>query len=444
MGRMVGARLFGVIKMTYKYTNASMAIVPKGQTEPKNQYIELFQETLNDQFYNSADWWNIEEETSVGSQVYAHLDVRVNHVINAETGLKLGDDWKTILFKDVDHNIELGKQYIFDSNTWLTINTEIIKNLTGTCTVRRCNNTLRWIEESTGAYYEEPCCIEYLVKEPRDYFTTGSPFTTPGGFLHIVMQFNERSNLINENQRFLFGNPEHWVCYKVVGTGINDFANLETYDSSTAKILTLDLVANFVNNELDDITNGIADVNTNLYTIALNHSTATGNVGNTIQLSSSITYNGKSVTRTVLWTSSDATKATVSTTGLVTLVALGTCTITGTIEGNAVHADCVTTVATGTLVNNEVRISPDTNYILEGTNRTYSVYLYENNVIQADVFTITCSANSVPTTNYTFSQTGVNAFKVTNILRDVSSYLTISCVSGSNTKSFNVYLRGAW
>ena len=253
--------------MAYKYTNASMAVSGKS---PKNSYIEVFQRTLDDQFYNSSDWWTIKEEYPIKSKLYKDIDVRINHVINAETGLKLGDDWKTVLFKEIDHNIELGKLYSFDENVWLTVNTEVIKNLTGTCTIRRCNNTLRWIDETTGAFYEEPCCIEYLVKEPRDYSTSGSPFMTPGGFLHIELQFNDITNKIKQNQRFLFGNVQHWTCYKVVGTGINDFRNSHTYDKTTASILVLDLIANFVNDELDDIVNGIADVNTNLYAISIN------------------------------------------------------------------------------------------------------------------------------------------------------------------------------
>lgn len=428
----------------YKYIPSSLASVPKKSRDPKNQYIELFQKTLTDQFYNSSDWWTIQEETSIGSQEYSNIDVRINHVINAETGLKLGDDWKTVLFPDVDHNIELGRQYIFDNNTWLTINTEYIKNLTGTCTIRRCNNTLRWIDEPTGAYYEEPCCIEYLVKEPRNYATAGSPFITPGGFLQIQMQFNSRSNKINENQRFLFGNSEHWTCYKVVGTGLNDFRNNETYNNNSAKILSLDLVADFVNNELDDIVNGIADVNTNVYTITLNKIAAQGAIGSTVQLIPSITYNGKSATRTVTWESSDTRIAAVSSSGLVSLLALGNCTITGTIENNPVHADCSITVSASPIVSSVVVISPDSNFVLEGASKAYSVYLYEDDSAQADTFTITCENNSVPAGSFTFTQDDGNHFTVSNILKDVNSYLTITCVTGIITKSFNIYLKGGW
>jgi hypothetical protein len=428
----------------YKYIPASLAFVPRGSTSPKDEWTGISAETLKQQFYNSSDWWTIHEETSVGSQTYVDVDARVNTVINAVTGLKLGDDWKNLLFKETDHAIELGKHYVFDNSTWVTVNTELIKNLYGTCTIRRCNNTLRWIDEPTGIYYEEPCCIEYMVKEPRDYATAGSPFMTPGGFIHITMQFNERSNKIKQNQRFLFGNQGHWTCYKVVGTGINDFKNVETYDNDSAKVLSLDLVANFVNDELDDVTNGIADVHTNAYTITLDKSSAEGSVTGTIQLTPTVTYNGDTVTtRTVIWETSNAVIATVNTSGLVTLKANGTCTITAGIENNPVSDTCTIVVKNSPAVNNNVVISPSTNYILEGKSRTYTVYLYENDVVQADTFTITCDAHTVPAANYTFTPSA-NGFVIANVLRDVSSYLTITCTSGTNTKTFDVYLRGAW
>ena len=428
----------------YKYILPDLNIRAGIPTTPKDSYTELFQETLNNQFYNASNWWTITEETSNGSAVFADVDVRIAHVINSETGLKLGDDWKTLLFKDVDHDTQLGRLYVFDDNTWLTINTEFVKNLTGTSTIRRCNNTMRWVDETTGIFYEEPCSIEYMVKEPRDYLTSGSPFATPGGFLHIEMQFNERTNLIRENQRFLFGNPNHWTCYKVVGTGLNDFKNQETYDNESANILSMDLIANFVNDELDDVVNGIADVNTNLYTITLNKATAAGIPTDTIQLTPTVTYNGKSATRTVLWTTSNALIATVSTSGLVTLVANGACNITGTIDGNTANDVCAITVSATPVVNSHVLIAPDTNFVLEGVTNTYSAYLYEDDVVQVDTFTITCNRNSVPAVNFTFTQTDGNHFTILNTLRDSSSYLTITCTVGAVVKTFNIYLRGGW
>jgi hypothetical protein len=329
----------------------------------------------------------------------------------------------------------------------MTINTEIVKNLTATSTVRRCNNTLRWIDEPTGAIYTEPCIIEYEVKEAREHATQGSPFMTPGGFLKIYTQFNPQTSKINQNQRFLFGNKDHWTCYKVVGTGINDFRNATTYDNTKAQILVLDLIANFTNDELDDFVNRIEEVHSNVYAVTLNKSTAEGAPAGTIQLLANVSDYENNVTSQITWTTSDKNIATVSESGLVTLVATGSCIITANVTGNPASASALITVTNTPAVNNEIRISPDKNYVLEGSQQNYSVYLYQDDVQQANSFTFTCNPNGVPSTNYVFTVVDGNNFRISNSLRDLYSYLTIHCVSGSASqyvKDFDIYLRGAW
>jgi len=433
----------------YKFTVASEYSGAKKGDTPKDQYIELFQKTLDEQFYNSSSWWTIREETSIGSGSYEPIDVRINHVINAETGLKLGDDWKTVLFSDLNHQLDLGRRYEFNNSTWLIINIEVIKNIAATCTIRRCNNTLRWIDEPTGAYYVEPCAIEYQVKEPRNYITQGSPYPTPGGFLKIYAQLNNNTKKINENQRFLFGNTGHWVCYKVTGTGINDFTNVSTYDNDSAHILTLDMSADFVNSELDDVEDGVCDVYTNVYSVALNSGSISGSPTGTMQLNADVIYNGHSVSRPMKWVSSNDSIATVSGnsgSATVNFISNGSCIITASVEDNPAEDTCWVTVSASPTINNVILISPNTNYVLEGGEREYSVYLYENNVQSSGSFVITCDGHTVPSTSYTFTQTDGNHFTIANAMRDLTSYLTIECTTGSvvSPKTFDVYLRGAW
>jgi len=267
---------------------------------------------------------------------------------------------------------------------------------------------------------------------------------TPGGFLHIEMQFNSRSNLIKENQRFMFGNPEHWTCYKVIGTGINDFRNTLTLNNDSAKILTLDLTADFVNEELDDIINGIADVNTNLYTLSINQTNVEGAPLQTYQLLTHITYNGRTVERDVVWESSNEKIATVNSSGLVTFKTAGTCQIKAKIKDNPVFSSSLITVTNTPNINTAIMISPNVNYILEGVQKDFSVFLYENDVEQADVFTISCNPNLVPTSSYTFEQLDGNHFRIKNIRRNDVSFLTIQCSSGANIKTFDIFLRGGW
>ena len=431
--------------MAYRYTQIESDARAKKGVNPKNNYVELFQETLNGQFYNSSNWWTIQEETSLGSRVYQDVDVRIAHTINAETGLKIGNDWKTLYFISTDKAVDVGNFYKFDDNTWITTNVEKTKNLTVTCTIRRCNNTLRWIDEDTGAIYEEPCVLEYLIKEPRDYATQGSPFKVPGGFIHIEMQLNLITKKITHNKRFLIGNDSRWSAWRVVGAGVNNYKNTETYDMDSAKILSLDLIADFLNPESDNVDTGIADYKTNVYTVTMSSSAISGSPTDIFTLGTTLLYNGHSASRPMAWSSSDTDVATASS-GIITFVSAGSCTITANINDNtSACGTCVATVSASPSTNNEIVISPNQNYMLEGVSGSFGVFLYSNGVKQVDTFTITVEDNAVPTTSYVFSASA-NAFMVSNVLRNDSSYLTVSCTTGSviATKEHSVYLRGAW
>ncbi|MBI1810251.1 MAG: Ig-like domain-containing protein, partial [Gemmatimonadetes bacterium] len=65
--------------------------------------------------------------------------------------------------------------------------------------------------------------------------------------------------------------------------------------------------------------------------------------------------------RTVTWTTSDSTKATVSASGLVTAIATGSASITATSEGKTASADINIPVQVGS-----VKVSPDTAFMLVG------------------------------------------------------------------------------
>jgi hypothetical protein len=267
---------------------------------------------------------------------------------------------------------------------------------------------------------------------------------TPGGFLHIEVQLNSRTNLIDPNQRFLFGNQNHWTGYKVIGTGINDFRNNTTYDNDSAKVLTLDLIADYVNEQLDDTVNGIADVYENLYTIELNEDSIEGSSGDTLQLYASITYNGETVSRDVTWSTSSSSIADVNSSGLVTFNSNGSCVITVSLSDNPEEDTCNVLVTDTPSDNRAIVILPDKNYVLEGVTQSYSVYLYINGVQQPDNFTFTCNPNDVPEDNYTFTAVNGHNFTISNIKKDVSSYLTVNCVSGTDTRDINIELKGAW
>jgi hypothetical protein len=412
---------------------------------PKETYTKLLQQTLNKEFYNSTDWYTVEEETVLRSETYQNVDVRINNVVAPTTGDNVEDDYKKILFKELNHSVDLGRLYRFDSNFWLTINVDKIKTLFQTVVVKRCNNVLRWLDEETGALYEVPCSIGYLIKENRDYATAGSAVVVPSGMVDCYFQINSKTNKIKPNQRFLFGNPSNWTAYRVEGGGINNFNNQETFDNNSAALGRFSLAVDFVNKQTDDLVNGIANAYDNQYVVTLDQSSISGNATQTIQLRASVTLNGESVVRTLIWSSNNTSIATVNSSGLVTLVSAGSCIITCSLSNNSsVYDTTSVTVGVSPVDNYQVVVSPDKNYILEGQEQTWLIYLYKNNVQQADTFSFSLDSNTVPSSNYIYTVLGDNSFKIKNIKMFLTDNLEITATSGLYSKTIIVSLNGAW
>jgi len=239
--------------MSFKYYP-----IPAPPSSASSVLVDQFQALLNSQFEISTDIFSILEEVAFASGSYVAETVRITSATDAGTGLKLGDDWKRILFKDINHPVSVGKKFYFSENTWITTNCENTKSLTASVTVRRANNVLRWMDSATGSLMEEVCSIDGEYKNPKDSTATNA-FITPGAYLRIYAQLNDKTRTIPDNARFLFGNTGNWTCMKVFGGGVNNFQNLKTTDNNSAQLLTLEVGTSFINEDTDDIINGIAN-----------------------------------------------------------------------------------------------------------------------------------------------------------------------------------------
>lgn len=240
--------------MTYKYYGIGLPTVP---TSASAGWINDFQATLNYQFDNASDLFSIQEEMVFASGSYVTETVRITSATEPGTGIKLGDDWKRILFKDIDHVTSVGRKFYFSENTWLVINAEYTKSLTASATVRRCSNMLRWMLND-GTYASEPCIIDYKMNNPRDLIPQVDP-VNPGGYMQVFTQLNSKTANIKSGQRFLFGRADNWTCFKVLGSGNRNYNNLKTSDNTSAQLLTLEMQVEYVNNDTDNLVLGIAD-----------------------------------------------------------------------------------------------------------------------------------------------------------------------------------------
>ena len=239
--------------MAYSYFQSGSSIT---FLSSQQMLINDFQDILDDEFAIAPNVYTIYKESSFASGSLTSIQVRVNTAIESETGTKLGDDYKVLLFKSISDAGTIGSKYYFDSNYWISVNKEVTKNLAASCTVRRANNTLRWTN-SSGSQLSEHCVIDYGIAAPKN--TYRSDPLVPDGTIHVIAQLNSKTKQIKENQRFLFGNSDQWSCWKIYGAGIANFLNQQTEINTSASLVEFAMGRDYVNEDLDNLILGIAD-----------------------------------------------------------------------------------------------------------------------------------------------------------------------------------------
>jgi hypothetical protein len=207
------------------------------------------------------------------------------------TGIKLSDDWKEVIFQDINHLSELGRKYYWDSNYWLCVNPERLKTLTANSQVRRCTVMMRWLDDD-GNYYEEPAIFDYKIARSKDSLGTDS-IITPEGYLDLIFQLNDQTRTIHPNQRFIFGDVANRTCWKIAGRGMQTL-NQQTGDDTSGNLVTTTVVGWPIDPDLDNLTLGIANYNKDSYSMAMSPTSITGNPTDTYQLNVDLTKDRKS------------------------------------------------------------------------------------------------------------------------------------------------------
>jgi uncharacterized protein YjdB len=304
---------------------------------------------------------------------------------------------------------------------------------------------LRWKDFQTGYVYSKPCVIDYLIKESRDYSTGGSSLVQPSGFVEIIVQFNPATNKIRPNRRFLFGNSDNWMAYKIMGGGVNNFNNNFTSEMNSVGLLRLSMLSNQVNEDTDDITNGVADFGEYVYSISLNSNNLSLTTGNAYTLLPTIELNGTTVTKNVIWSSNNTSVATVDSNGVVSPASIGSALIKCSLSDNSSVSDtCIVLVTSSSVNNYSIVLTPNKDYVYEGEEQVFTTTLYLNGISQANTFTYSLNTNGVPTDNFQYNILSGNTFWIRNLKRYDASSLLFTATSGATSIDIPVRLRGGW
>lgn len=309
--------------------------------------------------------------------------------------------------------------------------------------IRRCTNEIRFYN-AHGQLIKIPCVFDDKINSEKDVALTGLKYIN--GITTLYMQDNVESEQLRPNQRLLFGRQGMWTAFKVVSVGVNNFMNEIYWDNTTAGLLEVTMEASYVNEDTDDLVNGIADANR--YSIKIDVGDISASVGDSIVLTATVLKNGKTIVdRPVVWYSSDENVATVDG-GIVTILNNGFVTVTACLDDNREIRDSIAINIPA--ISDDVYtvvVSPyaENSYgILQGDTATFDCYLYKNGFVEPDVFTFAVSDDTtVPDACYKFNVVDGNSFSVKNVRRADGTVFVV-CRSGEHEFVANIKLKGAW
>lgn len=323
----------------------------------------------------------------------------------------------------------IGDYVRFQNNYWLifAIDNQFIYNVRGK--IKKCNNMVKWIDLN-GVTREYPCVIDDKINNSD--LDQNKYIVIPQGGIICYLQQNAITRNLKINDRFILG-KQAWKINALI-------------DYSSTSFMTLIMQKdNF--DVRDDLANQIAyNGDNDTYSLTINQSNITQNVGYTTTLTATVELDDEIVAKNVVWTSSDVTKVTVTSGGVISLLGTGSATITCSMEDNSTILDTINITINSVLPGIEtIIISPDNKTIKQGQTQIYNVYGYIDGVIQAHVFTITGSGIPTPNTYYTLT-TGNNTFTVKNLKAYSSNDLVITCINQTTTtvKTYNIKLSGLW
>ncbi len=223
--------------------------------EDYNAIVDLtFDNALNVFYGDSED--AIEFEYEYGSNIFEKVPIaRVDSVVNFNTGIMVGDDFKIFEFKPDFPQLSYGMKFRWKNSYWLVINTNNYESVSVTAEVRRCNNVLRFFNKDGNKVYE-PCIIDNILRFTNN--VDNPPITTGNNEIKIWCQRNSRTTELRPNDRFLFGTPNQRLSMRIVGGGIKNFLNTISEDENSPTIIEF-YMEHYQIGVNDDLVNGFAN-----------------------------------------------------------------------------------------------------------------------------------------------------------------------------------------
>lgn len=400
---------------------------------PKTVWKEQLQELVNQEFENTSTvQYDVEEEITFGTLKFKNIECRINSLVDAKTGQRVNDDYKKIIFKDLNKLPELGTRYRFNNNIWMVFSTDNIKTDTSSAYLRRCNNVMG-MQDKYGKIHYEPCCIDYKITETQLF--KEYTLDVPSGRIQVNCQVNDFTKDIYIGQRFIFGNQVYRVREH------NSFDRQETFNKNSS--FTLSFYADIDNKKnTDNFELSIADYCPTTYRIE-----ADDIIKSSLNQSGQIHYKifkEDEVTNEEAYFESDNPNIVSVDTynGQYICHQNGECNISCIMYNNP---DVIYNIHVIVDENNskEIRVYPDIKYIGINQSITYTIDSYING--ERLYHPIVIEVSGVPKSCYNYIITE-NSITITNLRIFPDALLKIECLDTIDQleKVFYVELGGMW
>lgn len=218
------------------------------QTPPNLPKDNYYLHTLQDKV--DADWEyrpnrvDVEREQTIGEGDYTPLEV-VIQTIRSDTGEKVSDNIRRIVFRDIKYQAPIGTKFKFsynfdlyepdeDKDVWLVTNKNST-NPTESATITKCNGTIAstYVDENgiNKIHYEEVYSSTNLSSTVPNF---NAAIVTAKSDLTLLVQHNKYTRNYYVNQRFVVGYNQ---VYKVAA--IQNMDSLHTYKADGAGLSIL-------------------------------------------------------------------------------------------------------------------------------------------------------------------------------------------------------------
>ena len=382
---------------------------------PSKEFHLFEQELVNDEFEFAPTWHqDIEQEIAFGSLEFKKIDARINQIMDSKVGDRINDDYRKIIFRDLNFKPELGSRYRFDNNIWIVYSTDNIKSVHSSCYLRRCNNTIN-VQDQYGNIHQEPCIVD--IKPTKSGIVEQEYMSVPIARQVLMYQLNKWTKPLFINSRIMLNRQ----VYKL--GAIMDIDRTETFNQDSIKFVKCYL-DNDLKNEYDNEELQVADYKIYNYSVStIKDLIGTRNTEGVLK--ANVFLDKEQIQESINWYSSDKNIISIDSSGSYKMINSGEAIIYAKMAKNEnFYSEIKVQVSEEQLNVYKNIINPNIDYIPLNNIQNYEVYETHNGVKTDTKFEI--SLFGIKDKHYSFLQDG-NKFSIKNVLQDENNLLTVSC-----------------